>query len=660
MTSATLRYLGASGLREDGALAFAPNLARPPVFFDAELREPLRFREAMSALFEVVVGDLRFRARGREAYRAFLAAREEEERALRDAAHDASRRAHLERLARSRPRPGLEADFRAARRRYWSARDALERDLARSDPELFRRLVPCDPIVTVAPDVVLFEGFSKDESSYGCVSIDRESFAGAARAELGTTNVDYSLGLFEHFQSLRTYRRTRLLVDPAGFEVRTADAGAVREEKIELPPSWLRSFGELLGAAALPARRVELAPGCVYALLSFLRRHRERSGPRSIVFRLRSGRRPVLVVEPWGVELDGGGAPYRGEDGDVKVWGRRRLAVLARLLPWAERFDVSLLGSGLPSFWVARLGPARLTLALSGWTTNDWAGGAALSLLAGARAKPSDEIVAKVAAALPPGAAATPASLEERLRLSRGDALGALAALARAGRVWFDAADGVVRARSLLAGALPEVPPPAELAAALALDPRSVVISRSEATAHGGWLLGGTVGSVAVEGLLTADGAWRETACGCSHHFRFRLRKGPCRHLLALRAAAERGLEARAPEARVELVLHLPGSVAAEITLEAERTGRAPGEVLERAFRLAAASGELAVEPAEDAPGAPYRGAARTTLTVTLATGVALDLQAVAARLDRTISAVALAAWRRGARDLRAGSALLS
>ncbi|MEZ4309869.1 MAG: hypothetical protein R3F14_17665 [Polyangiaceae bacterium] len=36
--------------------------------------------------------------------------------------------------------------------------------------------------------------------------------------DLGTTNVDYSLALYEHFQTLRTYRPTRLLVDPSGFE----------------------------------------------------------------------------------------------------------------------------------------------------------------------------------------------------------------------------------------------------------------------------------------------------------------------------------------------------------------------------------------------------------------------------------------------------------
>ena len=52
-------------------------------------------------------------------------------------------------------------------------------------------------------------------------------------------SVDYSLDLFEEFQRLRTYRKTRFAVDPAGFEVAT-DAAGVREEKIDLPPSCAR------------------------------------------------------------------------------------------------------------------------------------------------------------------------------------------------------------------------------------------------------------------------------------------------------------------------------------------------------------------------------------------------------------------------------------
>ena len=50
------------------ALALVPNLTRDPVAFDAPLRQPLRFREAMSALHDTVISDLRFKKRDKAAY----------------------------------------------------------------------------------------------------------------------------------------------------------------------------------------------------------------------------------------------------------------------------------------------------------------------------------------------------------------------------------------------------------------------------------------------------------------------------------------------------------------------------------------------------------------------------------------------------------------
>ena len=62
-------YLGRSALT-DGALSFAPNLTREPVAFDAALRHPLRFREAISALHDVVISDHRYKKRDKSAYEA--------------------------------------------------------------------------------------------------------------------------------------------------------------------------------------------------------------------------------------------------------------------------------------------------------------------------------------------------------------------------------------------------------------------------------------------------------------------------------------------------------------------------------------------------------------------------------------------------------------
>jgi hypothetical protein len=370
---------------------------RPARLFDSELLFPIRFREAMSALHDVVVGDLRFRKKDKTAYEAFKAQRTREEAELRRKLASEAEKQALANVQKRKLPPGFDKDFKKQHRLYWDARVRWANELAARDPELFRHLVPCDPVVTVAPDSVFFECFSKDESAYGCLLVDRNALRDNTSG-LGTTNVDYSLALYEHFQTLRTYRPTRLLVDPTGFEVSVEGNDDYREEKIDLPPSWLRGFGQLQAVMTLPSRRVELPVDVVYSLLAHLRRHREKTGPRCLRFQLTPGRPPAIVIDPWGVVVqscgpsvdDGalapghapaaGGSPYRSAPTlaasnpveEIKVWGRRRLFALARVLPLCDKVEVRLFGSGLPSVWIAHLGEMRFVLALSGWTANDW------------------------------------------------------------------------------------------------------------------------------------------------------------------------------------------------------------------------------------------------------------------------------------------------
>ncbi|MBI3185273.1 MAG: SWIM zinc finger family protein [Myxococcales bacterium] len=540
-----LQYLGRSSVVEipgGAALAFRPNLARPKVFFDQALRFPVRFREAISALHEVVVGDLRFKPRGRAAYQAYLEEERRVEAELRRAVVDQAKKAELAKLTKEPPAPNLEVDFRRMHRLYWNARTRWADELSRNDPELFRHLVPCDPVVTVAPDVVYFECFAKDESSYGCLFVDREAFEGK-EAGLGTTNVDYSFQLYEHFQTLRSYRQTRLQVDPTGFEVKVQGQEAYREEKIDLPTSWLRGFGQVQAAMTLQTRRVELSLDAVYSLLAFLRRHREKTGPRSLRFQLAPGRPASVVLEPFGVAVQSHGAPYEGEKAEeIKVWGRRRLMVLARLLPLAERVEVQLLGSGLPSVWTVHMGEMRMVLGLSGWTANEWSGGTSLELLCGQlRAEP--RTLAVLSRHLQQAQFARLTYLCAAAEAPRDAVLGSLHQLAKQGQVLYDFAGQCYRWRQLMPVALSEAllgPEPPEVAAGRQLFREGKLsIVREELLSGARRLLVGKVGEQDFEAILDGDGGFSKARCGCSHFFKLRLRGGPCRHLIALRLCAQ-------------------------------------------------------------------------------------------------------------------------
>jgi len=442
------------------------------------LGDAIRFREAVSALHDVVIGDLRFKKKDKGAYEAWKKAEAEKEAQLRADMYDQAKKAELAKIAKEPIPPNLEKDFQKMHRIYWDARVKWAGELMRNDPEMFRHLVPCDPVVTVAQDVVFFECFSKDESSYGCLSVDRDSFVGTQEAGLGTTNVDYSLALYEHFQTLRSYRKTRLSVDPTGFDVKVEGLPEYREEKIDLPPSWLRGFGQIQAATCLPSRRVDLPVEVVYSILAYLKRHREKTGPRSIRFQLTPGKAPKIILDPWGIEIEskgpvydggleigsssGGGSPYRSAPRrasnpteESKGWGRRRLFSLARVLPLTDRIEVRLLGSGLPSVWIAHMGDMRLVLALSGWTTNDWTSGVGLDLLAGSR--PADmRTMALVDQYLHKEQRANLAEIASATGASEENLVPALHKLAKQGQLIFDHADQVYRYRQVMPDVLGE------------------------------------------------------------------------------------------------------------------------------------------------------------------------------------------------------------
>jgi hypothetical protein len=540
----TVAYRGRSGVTASAGglgLSFAPNLRRDRVSFAADLRDPLRFREAVSALHAVVVSDLKFKPKDRTAYQAYLKRVKDREQAIRRAAYETTKKQLLAVEPEPVP-PGLKPRFDDLRQQYWAARLRYADYLAKNDPALFRVLVPCDPLVTVAPDVLFFECFSKDESSYGCLTVDRDLFAAAGDVTPGTTNVDYSLGLYEEFQRLRSYRRTRFAVDPAGFEV-TTEGGDYREEKIDLPPSWLRGFMQLQAAMSLPLKRVPVSREGLYAVLAHLKRRRARTSPRAVRFELAPSRPVQIVLEPWEARVTLHDTPYPGPKAEtIRTWGRDRLLTLARLLPLADGADLFLLGTGLPSFWSVRMGGMRFLLGLSGWTANDWtSGGGALADLA-PPAEPSEDLLGDVADAFRESPARTFEQVRQRTGAAPHLVAAALNRFALLGQVIHDLAGGVYRWRQILPveASVKQVKvdsPEAE--AARALVARGLVTVSRDETVGGLRALVGRVDRKDVEAVCDADGRMVRGQCSCSHYFRFKLRAGPCRHLQALRRAAD-------------------------------------------------------------------------------------------------------------------------
>ncbi len=539
------RYLGTSAIDSSAAttaLSFAPDTSREPTFFQGTLGRGVPFREAISALHAVVVSDLRFKPKDRAEYLAWAARQEALDlaelvgRQTQNRQEIAQLRAELAAVQRELSR--RTGPFHRARKRYFNY--------------LYRKAMDTwyvlDPVITVHPDALLLECFSEDESSYGLLSCDYEIFDDVGEFACGTTNIDYSQALYNEFQKIRDYKETSLTVDPAGFSVQTTAEHEYREVKIDLPDSWVRGFLQVSSAMTLPGVRLSLDPTDLQNFCTVLRRRREQRGPRAIRFQLIPGSPIRAVFEPWGLVIDCPRSPYTGTDTrEIRVWGRRRLHLLERLLPLTRRVDVTLLGSGMPSFWVLDLGNMRFTLGLSGWTANDWSSQGNFDLLA-PRAEVDNITADAIFAHLKRSWVGRPEALADELGVDADVVWAALGKFTQAGRAMYDLSQGVYRARELSRAALPlerlrwsneREAAASELVAAGGAD----AVTADERP-DGGISLQGLIrdGTRRLTPSMVIDEDQRMISgdCSCRFHITHRLRRGPCTHLLALRLAHAR------------------------------------------------------------------------------------------------------------------------
>ncbi len=536
------KYHGQSHVSTSGRateMAFVPDALRTPTFFSADLRQHLPFREAMSALHQVVISDMNFKPKDKSQYKTWLA--EQKASFLAQAvAQQKKLKAQIEALeqelrAAKQAEQSVLAPFYHARQKYF---DYLYK-------HAWDAWLVLDPVITVHPDCIFFECFSQDESSYGKLSCRYEVFSQIQEHACGTTNIDYSHELYQEFQKIRDYKQTRFVVDPSGFSVQTELSDDFKEEKIDLPESWVRGFLQVSSAMSLPATELVLHPLDMYNLLLTLKRRREKSGPRSLRFELTPGQPIQLRFDPWNEVLSCPRSLYTGNTAqEIRIWGRRRLFILERLLPVAQRFRVSLLGSGLPSFWVADLGDMSFTLGLSGWTANDFARMGNFDLMA-PRGQVDSTTAAQVFAALQPAWQASASSLAATLGLDVPTVKAALGIYSQYGRVLYDLDSAVYRIRELSKDPLPmdklRFGNEREARADNFRKANLVKVLAHEARPEGGQCLRGEVlddgQTYAVELQLDADMRLISAQCHCHFYLQHKLKQGPCEHLLALRLA---------------------------------------------------------------------------------------------------------------------------
>jgi len=396
--------------------------------------------------------------------------------------------------------------------------------------------VVLDPIVSVQPDAVFFEAFSRDESTYARVTLPHEATIADAEPTLGTTNIDFSISLERELARTRSYRPLHLTVGAQSVGVYTGVSSTI-ERKIDLPDSWVRGLTEVQAALSLAPTTITMSSSALADILATLEAEREAHGPRALVFDLIPGEPITVTIQPWGTLIVASDAPYEGDSPrQIKVWGRRRLRVLGELLPLIEEVTVRLIDSGMPSFWSVALDGIDLTIGLSGWTAQDWAGRARFAAIIPASA--ADGSLDAASAELAQRQAMSVDDLATTLNLPPGQARVLLQRLCVAGSAMFDPTTGRYRWRALFPDLdLSESDVGLEERRGVALCASGAVTIEVDEFDRADRIIRASVRAddraQSVELRRDDDGRVTSAQCDCSHFRYHKLRMGPCRHIVA-------------------------------------------------------------------------------------------------------------------------------
>jgi len=365
---------------------------------------------------------------------------------------------------------------------------------------LARILREADPVATVSPGAVRFEGFSACCSVYARHDMDPDALEIEALSP-GTTNVDFGPELRAALAQVRKDSRLALSVGADAVGIRH-DRAEVIERKVPLPLRWVRGFAEVQAhlsgmehAATLPR----------IAAQRFLRALPRGDAPHP-QWLVTSGAAPRLSARPL--------------KGAVKLRGAHRLRALEGLAAQAQALHVHANADLGSSAWSLDFGDQRLLLVLNAEPWRGFSGdGRLLSDLAG----PDEAGVAALKAQLNWQTSLERNALAEAAGLTPERAGMALARLAALGLVGFDLHTGAWFHRAL----------PFDMDRVQALNPR---LKSARALVEAGAVLLDPDGAAA--SVRSADVTHRVTlaepmSCTCPWYAANGSARGPCKHMLA-------------------------------------------------------------------------------------------------------------------------------
>ena len=415
-TSVSMEYAGVSQMDHEGEqprLRLYGNLKREPVFLDGVVKDPIHFREALAAVYAVVGSDFRYVPKDRTAYNAY---RRMKNQTANLGAWQAQQ-AYFDWLARNDPYAFCifgSSHQRSSRQSFLGSVFQKTKGPTQTCPLIWKRLISkANPLLARRTSI----------SVRRCSEPSNNS---AAFAKLASPSDN---------KPLKSKRRTKKRSS---------------RRKINVPDSWIRGFLQVQSSAMLPRHSFKMKPMDLYNLLRHLRMNKDIKGKRrGILIELVPGEPPRMVLEPWGTVIECGAGIYTGKQSKViRVWGRRRLMLLRRMLPLVDEVEVHLTGSGLPSFWVLRAGQMTFTFGLTGFNASNWSQAVNFDLLLPREPSETGELK-KMVKHLAKSWSGDRAELAKATKTDAEKMLSQLQQGCQDGQLMFDIADNVYRLRPL-------------------------------------------------------------------------------------------------------------------------------------------------------------------------------------------------------------------
>lgn len=364
-----------------------------------------------------------------------------------------------------------------------------------------------DPVLTAHGDRLRVECFSACNGVHARLDLLADGFDGGDIAH-GTTNVDIGPAMRGALASVHRHALLHLAVGVDGMTVSDPQRAHV-ERPVAMPDRWIRALGNVA--------EMHRELSCAFTADAAAARRLLTAVPAATG----TGRSGWLTPGASGVRL--AARPSRDA---VHIDGLHRLAAAKRMLPHIRGATVYGPGTGEPGPVVIEfaLPSARLTLGLTEQTWRGHSGeGALLPALASPTVRDDAETISALLAFEPvldiPGLARDAALDDTAVR-------DALAVLASSGRIGWDLHDGAYFHREL-----PDDPDRVDadnprLVAARALVATGAVTESGPDT----WTVRGSGSGSTVGHRVTDPGR-----CTCTWYLRHADRRGPCRHILAVR-----------------------------------------------------------------------------------------------------------------------------